>query len=341
VLVDAGGAHLGILFAAHHPERTSALILFNATAQWRESEGYPGLSAEADEEIVRLIEEKWGTEEFAALMNPSKAGDRAFQRWMARSNRASNTPRVAAIQARLMWEFDIRSVLPTLRIPALVIHRKNHVLPPIEHGRFLAEHIPGAVFVEVSGSDGTFTTEASDEILIAIEEFLTGARRAPEPDRVLASVLFTDIVGSTERAASLGDRRWKELLEHHDVITRRVVEQHRGRLVKTTGDGVLATFDGPGRAIRCARELRETLRSHDIEIRAGLHTGEIELRGEDVGGIAVHIGARVAAMADTGELLVSGAVPPLMAGSGIEFDDRGAHTLKGVPGEWRLYSVKG
>ncbi len=340
LLVDGGSAHIGILFAAHHPDRTSALILFNATAKWLAGDDYPGIPAEAEEEYVRIIERMWSTEDFVALSVPSMAGDRGFLRWGAKTNRAGLTPQIAAARARLMWTFDLRSVLPTVSVPTLVLHRKDCPQPPIEHGRYLADHIPGAGLVELPGADAAFFTEGAEEILAVIEEFLTGTRRAREPDRVLATVLFTDVVSSTERVAQIGDRRWKELLDRLDRVVHGEIEKVGGRLVNTAGDGHLATFDGPGKAIRCALSLVEGVSSLGIQIRAGLHTGEVERRGSDVGGIAVHIGARVASLAGASEVLVSRTVVDLVVGSGIEFDDRGTCELKGVPGEWRLFAVR-
>jgi class 3 adenylate cyclase len=233
-------------------------------------------------------------------------------------------------------------VLELIRVPTMVIQRSSFALAPVEHGRYLAEHIQGARFVEISGGDMTAVTdpETIGVILDQWEEFLTGQLREPAPDRVLATVLFTDVVGSTEHAAQIGDHRWKELLDRLDHVTRGEIEKVGGRLVNATGDGHLATFDGPGKAIRCALSLIDAVHPLGIKIRAGLHTGEVELRGTDVGGIAVHIGARVASLAEPSEVLVSRTVTDLVAGSGIEFTDRGEHTLKGVRGEWRLFAVK-
>jgi class 3 adenylate cyclase len=235
---------------------------------------------------------------------------------------------------------DVRDVLPSLRLPTLVLHRRDVKWMTPDQGRYVADHIPGARFALVPGADGIFYTEPTTEILLQIEDFLSGLRGAVEPDRALAAVLFTDIVGSTEQAAALGDREWRNLLESHDVVARSILDKHRGRLVKMTGDGILATFDGPGRAIRCASALRDALRPLGVQIRAGLHTGEVELRGADIAGIGVHIAARVLDQASAGELLASAAVPMLVAGSGIEFEDRGEHALKGVPGTWRLFRVE-
>jgi class 3 adenylate cyclase len=238
-----------------------------------------------------------------------------------------------------MAEVDVRPVLPLVQAPTLILHRRGFELVPIAQGRYLADHIAGARLIELPGSDVDLTWETPELALDAIQEFLTGVRRTAEPDRVLATVLFTDIVGSTERAARLGDRRWRELLEVHDELAGRLVEQFEGRLVKTTGDGILATFDGPGRAIRCAAALRDELTGIDLQIRAGLHTGEIELREGDVGGIAVHIAARVMAAAAPGVILTSRTVRDLVVGSDIAMTDRGPHPLKGVDGTWQLFAA--
>jgi class 3 adenylate cyclase len=239
------------------------------------------------------------------------------------------------------WQIDVRHVLPAIRVPSLVIHAaRDQSGLSVEHGRYLASHIPGARYVELDSQDHLPWVSDTDSICAEVEEFLTGERAAPEPDRVLATVLFTDMVASTDRAAELGDRRWRDVVEAHRVISVREIERFRGRVVKSTGDGFLATFDGPARAIRSARALVDALGDAGIPIRAGLHTGECELIGDDLGGIAVHTGARVSALAAGGEVLVSSTVKDLVAGSGIEFIDRGSHTLKGVPGDWRIFAVE-
>jgi class 3 adenylate cyclase len=240
---------------------------------------------------------------------------------------------------RSYLQIDVTDVLPTLRVPTLVLHRTDDTAVPVEAGHMLAERIPGARFMELPGNDHIPWFGDADALLDEIEEFLTGSRHAPEPDRALATVLFTDIAGSTERAAALGDRRWRELLERHQTLVRDRLSAYGGREVKTMGDGFLATFDGPAKAIRCASAIAERSSSEGVEIRAGVHTGECELIGEDVAGMAVHIGARVAAQAEPGEVLVSSTVKDLVVGSGIEFADRGSHELKGVPGDWRLLAV--
>ncbi|MFY9588578.1 MAG: adenylate/guanylate cyclase domain-containing protein [Actinomycetota bacterium] len=334
---------MAMLFAATYPERVSALVLINTTARLVAAADYSvGLPQEQAEALINLVAEGWGTEELGALSNPSLAEDPEYLRWVAKFMRAAATPRVAESQLRYFAGLDARAVLPLIRVPTLIMHTNNFMFVPIDQGRFIAEQIAGARFVELPGADwAPFMEAASAKIVLDyIEEFLTGVRRAPEPDRVLATVMFTDIVGSTQRAAELGDQRWKELLDRLDRVTRGEVEKFGGRLIKMTGDGHLATFDGPGKAIRCARSLVELAQAMGIQIRAGLHTGECELRGTDVGGIAVHIGARVASLAGASEVLVSRTVTDLVAGSGIEFDDRGAHELKGVPGEWRLFAVR-
>jgi class 3 adenylate cyclase len=274
------------------------------------------------------------------MLVPSRAGDARFRRWFAKWQRASASPRVAQMLLRAMTEVDVRPVLPLVRAPTLILHRRGFGLVPIAHGRYLAEHIAGAKLVELPGSDVDLSWETPELALDGIQEFLTGVRRTVEPGRVLATVLFTDIVGSTERTARVGDRRWRELLGVHDELASRLVEQFHGRLVKTTGDGILATFDGPGRAIRCVAALRDELAGIDLQIRAGLHTGEIELREGDVGGIAVHIAARVMAAAGPGQILTSRTVRDLVVGSDIAMDDLGTRPLKGVEGAWQLFAAR-
>ena len=338
---DAGPTAL--LFAAAEPERTEALILFNTAARFLAADDYPGgLSEDVADAMSKFVADVWGTTAIADVSIPSMAGDDVFQRWVSKTGRLALSPTDFSRYLSVLQRMDVRQVLPMIRVPTLVMHRSDppSALPfPVEHGRFIAERIPEAKFVVVPGTDSAVFTEAGP-ILEAVEEFLTGSRPIVEPDRVLASVLFTDIVSSTERASALGDRRWKELLQSHDALAETIIEQHRGKFVKSTGDGVLATFDGPGRAIRCAQSFKESLRPLGLEIRMGLHTGEVELRGTDIGGIGVHVAARVLEHAQSGELLTSAAVPLLVTGSGIEFDDRGEHQLKGIPGEWRLFAVK-
>ena len=339
-----GGPEAGpiaLLFAATQPERTEGLILFTTTACFRFGEDYPwGVTPKVAAAARSVLADAWGTEEMASFANPKASRDPAFRRWFAKMQRAASSARQAAAMQSMTRSMDVRNVLPSVRVPTLVIHRSDFQWVPVEHGRYLAEHLPNARLLVVPGADGAPYTEGVDQILEETERFLTGvSSRAVARNRVLAAVLFTDIVGSTERAAALGDRRWQNLLESHDVVTRTIVSEHGGQLIKTMGDGALATFDGPGRAIRCAFAVRDALRPLGISIRAGLHTCEVEFRGDDVVGIGVHIAARVLDRAGPGELLVSGAVPLLVAGSDIEFEDRGEHELKGVPGTWRLLAV--
>lgn len=335
------GVMLGIPFAATYPERTSALILINGSPKWTVEDDYPqGLPADTARAIMENIIENWGTEKLAALTYADRADDDGFIKWYAKYLRASSTPRAVRAFADQLLDVDVRGILPAVRVPTLVMHRTGYFVVPVAQGRYMAEHIPNARFIEVPGN-GNFQFLNPDEIADHIEEFLTGVRRGPESDRALATVMFTDIVGSTDRAAEVGDRRWREILDAHDRTIRSHLLRFQGRLVNTMGDGILATFDVPGRAIRCARELQQRLAESGVQIRTGVHTGEVELReAGDIGGIAVHIAARIIDQAVPGEVLVSRTVRDLVAGSSIEFEDRGEHALKGVPGEWRLFAVR-
>jgi class 3 adenylate cyclase len=336
---DAGPT--AILFAAAHPERAHAMILANTTARFLSDDDYPWGSSKDELDIVASsFADMWGTEALSQLANLDMGDDPAFHRWFAKLQRVSCSSLEAGAYMKLVEHTDVRYALASIRIPTLVLHRKELSWITFDQGRYLAEHIPNAKFSPIPGSSITIYAGPTDEMLEQIEEFLTGAPSTAGFDRALASVLFTDIVGSTERAASVGDRRWRDVLESHDALARSIIEQCRGRVIKTTGDGVLATFDGPGRAIRATLSLRDALRAVGIDIRSGLHTGEIELRDNDIGGVAVHVAARVMEKADVRELMVSAAVPMLVTGSGISFEDRGDHQLKGVPGTWRLFSVK-
>jgi class 3 adenylate cyclase len=274
-------------------------------------------------------------------MVPSRASDERFRRWFAKWLRTGASPRAAHVFLRAAMEGDVRPLLPLVQVPTLVLHRRDDQLLAVEHGRYLADHIPQAKLVELPGADAALMWETPDLALDLIEEFLTGVRRVTDPTRILATVLFTDIVGSTQRASRLGDRHWRELLNLHDELARRLVEEFHGQLVKTTGDGILATFDGPGRAIRCAAALRDELAGVGLEIRAGLHTGEVELRDGDIGGIAVHIAARVMGTAGPNEILTSGTVRDLVVGSSTVLEDRGTQPLKGVEGTWQLFTLAG
>ena len=338
----AEGGPMAVLFAATYPERTSALVLVDTSARLLRDVDYGfGFPAERLPLLLERAEEAWGTGKNVDVLAPSIAHDERFRRWYARYERLAMAPGAFIALYATMFEVDVRHVLPAIRVPTLVLHRSGDRHIRVGHGRYLAEHIPGAKYVELPGEDHVFFVGDTEAMLGEIEEFLTGVRPVPEIDRVLATVLFTDIVGSTERAATLGDRAWRALLDSHHGIVRRELERHRGREVKTMGDGFLATFDGPARAVRCACAIRDGVRPFGIEIRAGLHTGECELMGEDVGGIAVHIGARVAGSAGPGEVVVSSTVKDLVAGSGLRFADRGMHSLHGVPGDWRLFAVEG
>jgi class 3 adenylate cyclase len=334
------GGPTAIMLAATRPERTQGLILVNTAARFMRDHDYPwGFTPEEDVAATDFIVGVWGTE--AAASAGGRTDDPVFRRWVAKSCRMSCSPQEIGIYMRRDTPSDVRQVLPSIQAPTLVLHRSQAPFFRPDQGCHLAENIPGARFVEVPGDDLWIFTKPSAQILAQIEEFVTGDAPRVETDRALAAVLFTDIVGSTERAAALGDRRWRSLLESHDAVTSTVIDKHGGRLVKLTGDGALATFDGPGRAIRCAFAVRDALDPLGITVRAGLHTGEVEMRGDDIGGIGVHVAARVLDYAEPGELLVSAAVPLLVAGSGIEFDDRGEHELKGVPGPWRLFAAEG
>ena len=336
------GGSLCTLFAATHPERTSALILCGAVATTRWSPETPwALTRETFETWIQTVGREWGGPLAIELFAPSVAHDQRFRDWWARLLRLAASPATAIALLRMLDDIDVRPVLPTIRVPTLVLHCTGDRAVNVENGRYLGRHIPNAKYVELPGADHFPYVGDTEAILAEIEEFLTGARHAPEADRVLATVLFTDIVGSTTHAAGIGDQRWRDLLGSYQALVRRELARSRGREVKTLGDGFLATFDGPARAIRCACAIRDSVRPLGIEIRAGLHTGECELMDDDVGGIAVHIGARVAASAAPGEVLVSSTVKDLVAGSGLRFADRGTHHLHGVPGEWRLFAVEG
>jgi pimeloyl-ACP methyl ester carboxylesterase len=332
--ISEGGA-MSALFAATYPERTTALVLYGTFAEFRSWVPTP----EDFARILCAMDEEWGTGRSLPHFAPSLAADPRLQRWWARHERSGASPGAAMALMRMNSEIDARHVLPAIRVPTLVLHRTGDVTVDVEAGRYQAAHIPGARYVELPGVDHLPFVGDAEPILAEIEEFLTGVRPVAEPDRVLATVLFTDIVDSTKRAAALGDRRWRELLEAHHAATRRELERHRGREVKTLGDGFLAVFDGPARAVRCAEAIAGAVRTLGLEVRAGLHTGECEVMGDDLGGLAVHIAARVAALAGPGEVLVSSTVKDLVAGSGLRFDDRGAQVLKGIPSQWRLFSL--
>ena len=335
------GAAMCTLFAATYPERSTALVVYGGYARWMRSTDYPWApTREQHESAIAHLEAHWGEPQDPGPFAPSLAGDVAAMQRNARYDRLASSPGAAATLVRMNIEADTRAVLPSIHVPTLVLHRRGDRLIRPECGRYLAEHIHGARYVELAGDDHLPWVGDAEAVLSEIEEFLTGIPPRHHDDRVLSTVLLTDIVGSTKRAGEVGDRRWTALLDDVYRETYRCVNRFGGHVVKTTGDGVLATFDGPGRAVRCACAIRDAVPALGLEIRAGLHTGEIELRGDDVAGMAVHIAARVSALAGPGEVLVSGTLPPLVAGSGIAFEDRGDRELKGVPGTWKLFAVQ-
>jgi class 3 adenylate cyclase len=315
-------------------------VLLNTFAKWLRTDDYPpGMPAAAAETLLAGVETGWGYG-INALASPTRAGDDVFRRWTARCERIGAPPNIAEREIREWMSRDLRPILEAVRVPTLALHREGDPFIRVRNGRYLAEHIPGAKYVELAGPDHLYCVGDQDSILDEIEEFVTGSPPVREPDRALATVLFTDIVASTEHAATVGDKAWTQVLDRHDAIVSRELDRHRGRKVNPTGDGVLAAFDGPARGIRCAQAICSAAAGLGIEVRAGLHTAEIELRGADIGGIAVHIGQRISALAGPGEVLVSRTVTDLVAGSGISFIDRGDHHLKGVPGAWRLFAVQ-
>ena len=331
------GGPLTALFAATYPDRCRSLVLWGSFARF--TSWFP--TEEALQQFLGYIDQAWGSGASVPFFAPSLANDQAAIQWMGRFERLGASPASVAALMRMNSQIDISGIVHTIRVPTLVIHRTGDVTINVEGGRYLAEHIPNARYIELPGVDHPpWVGDNADQIADVIEKFLTGSTAAVPVDRVLATVLFTDIVGSTEKAATLGDRRWRDLLDAHHATIRRNLARFRGHEVKTTGDGILATFDGPARGVRCACAIADEVRPLGIEIRAGLHTGECEMTDEDVGGIAVHIGARVAALAGAGEVLVSSTVKDLVAGSGLRFGDRGTQLLKGVPGEWHVFAVQ-
>jgi class 3 adenylate cyclase len=334
------GGPMSILFSATYPDRTRGLILIGSNVRMLKAPDWPyGWSRQEFEENLKEISENWGQGGLMNIFLPSFVDDERAKRLWARYQRMGASPGTARALLEANALIDVRDVLPHVQVPTLVIHRTDERVVNVGHGRYLAEHIPGARLLEQAGIDHLPWLGDADGVLDAIEEFVTGSRHHVDEDRILATVLFTDIVDSTRRAADAGDRRWRELLDAHDEISVDEVQRFGGRRVKTTGDGMLAVFDGPARAVRCAEAVRDRVGELEIEIRAGLHVGECELRNGDVGGLAVHIGARVAGLAGPGEVLVSRTVRDLVAGSGLRFDERGEYELKGVPERWPLYAV--
>jgi len=350
VMADAGieratvfgiseGAAMSALFAALHPDRAESLVLYGVFARGLAAPGWEhAASAEEWRAALTGLRDAWGEGVSAQMLAPTMLDRPGFIEWWGRFERQSSAPRNVVRILELDMQLDIREVLPTVQQPTLVLHREGDFWP-ISGAEYVADRIPNAELVRLPGENHWPWVEDTDAVVDEIERFLTVAPSVAEPDRILATVLFTDIVDSTAKAAELGDKRWRGLLDDHESVVRRHLDRFGGREVKTTGDGFLATFDGPARAVRCARAIAEAVRALGIDVRAGLHSGECELRNGDIGGIAVHIGARVSARADAGEVLVSGTVRDLVIGSGIEFEDRGEQELKGVPGSWRLYSV--
>jgi pimeloyl-ACP methyl ester carboxylesterase len=341
LLGHSEGGNMCIVFSASFPERTSALVLLGSYAKRSRSDDYPWAPDPVDREReIQEAERTWGRVDFAPTLAPSLAQDEAFRSWFKRYLRLSASPRAAAALLRMNTTIDTRAVLPAIRVPTLCIYRTDDPDVTVDEGRFIAGQIPEARFVELPGADHLMWAGDSSAILDEVEGFLTGVRRGPEPDRVLTTVLFTDMVGSTERAATLGDRAWSELVGRHHAAIRRELDRSRGREVDTAGDGFLAMFDGPARAVRCAVAARESVAELGLEIRAGVHTGEVERAGTGIRGMAVHVGARIAGSAAAGEVLVSRTVKDLVSGSGIVFEDRGEHELKGVPEPWQLFAVE-
>ncbi len=332
------GGPMSVLFTATYPERTAALVLYGSFADFSSSVATP----QEVERMLQFMDMSWGTGLSLLRFAPSVVDDERFRQWWGRFERMAASPGAAMALIRMNREIDVRPVLPAVHVPTLILHRRDDANVPVAAGRDMAQRIPGAKYVELAGRDHLPWVGDADAIITETQEFLTGVRHIPEPDRILATVLFIDIVGSTERVAALGDRRWRDQLENYYSIVRQELSRFRGREISTAGDGVLAIFDGPARAIRCACATRDAMRRLGINIRSGLHTGECEVLagGADVGGIAVHIGARVAAAAAPGEVLVSSTVKDLVAGSGLQFQDRGLRTLKGVPSKWRLFAAE-
>jgi class 3 adenylate cyclase len=334
-------AYIAILFAATHPDRTTALVLVNATARLARAPDYPiGLPGHLAERLVAAFEENWGTGAVTGIMDPSLADSEGWRVWTGRYQRATASPGTIVPMLRMLLDTDVRAVLPAIRVPTLVLHRTEDAYIRVDHGRYLADHIPGARYVELPGRDHSPEVGDANSILAEIQSFLTGDWPMTGSERVLTTVMFIDIVGSTVEAAHLGDRRWRELLDAYDRLVLRQLDRFRGRHVKSTGDGTLATLDGPRRAIACAVAIRDGVRAIGLEVRAGLHAGEVDIRGEDLAGIAVHLAERVCSSAGPGRVLVTRTVVDLVAGSGITFADHGEHELRGVPGAWQLFAVK-
>ena len=339
---NSEGAQLAVLFATTYPDRTRAVVMMGGFARIRRAPDYPiGAPDAVIQRAMAYLSDHWGEPETLGLTLPSVMRDEAKVRWWAQFARRSASPGGAVSQFRMNWDADIRHLLPLVQVPTLILHAEGDQWVRVNASRYLAEHIAGARFVALPGADHLPYAELGPRVAEEVQEFVTGSRAPIETDRVLATVLLTDIVGSTERAAAEGDERWARLIDEHDRDVRWQIERFGGHHIRSTGDGFLALFDGPARAIRCGEAIHGIVDRQNLSVRMGVHTGEVELREDGVAGIAVHICARVADQAGPGELLVSGAVPPLVVGSGIEFADRGHHDLKGVPGQWQLFEVAG
>lgn len=333
------GGPMCMLFAATYPQRAASLITIGSFPTQRPTADFPGRTPEFQARFILECETNWGGPVGLESRVPSRAADESFRNWWSKFLRQGSSPAATVALLRMNYEIDVRHLLPSIRVPTLLLHATRDQAVPVEMSRYMARHIPGARLVELPGLDHVPFGDDADRIVDEIEEFLTGARHEPEADRVLATVMFTDIVGSTERAAQLGDQRWRDLLGAHHQAVRRELARFRGREIDTAGDGFFATFDGPARAVRCAQAITVSMQSLGLQVRAGLHTGECEIMGDKVAGIAVNIGARVAALAAAGEVLVSSTVKDLVAGSGLSFSERGSHSLKGIAGEWRLFAA--
>jgi class 3 adenylate cyclase len=334
-------AQLCMLYAAMHPDETTALVTVNGFACLRHAPDYPwGFRPEAEQRAIKHIQDRWGSGDVLGFSSPGVRDVPGGPEWLARLERAVGSPRRVAIKQQLAFAIDVRDVLAAITVPTLVLHSDQNRFVGQAHADYLVKHIAGARLQKLPGADhAPGAAEDADALMGAIEEFLTGSKKAAALDRALMTVAFTDIVGSTEMAAELGDRRWRSLLGTHESVSRREIDGARGRVVKFTGDGVMATFDGPARAVQCMRSIGDELEPFGLPLRAGVHTGEVELIGDDIGGIAVHIAARVAALAGAGEVLVSSTVRDLVAGSGLVFEDRGERSLKGVPDPWHVFAA--
>ena len=336
------GGPASVLFAATYPDRTNALVLYGSTPRFRtDSDISWGATDEQIEVVIAATSAHWGEGALLEAFAPSAAADPRMEEVWSKFQRAGASPAMGRAVIEALFKIDVRDVLSTIQVPTLILHRTGDLIAPVEGARLMADQIPDARIVEFEGDDHVPFTGDFNPVMDEMEEFLTGTRQARPLDRILATVMFTDIVDSTRQAAEAGDRGWRELIERHDELTRRQLDRFRGQEVKTLGDGFLATFDGPARGIECAAAIRDGVRPIGLEVRAGLHTGECELAGDDVRGMAVNIGARIGALAQPNEVLVSSTVKDLVVGADLEFADRGEHELKGVPGTWRLFSAAG